>query len=213
MRGDNTLPSGAFERSTTSFSKKRVSYSFLFATCHKVLSFDLFPGCDLASIECRSRDKRFGLQYGLAAGKYAISYNLCIRFIRDSSQFLMPPPPPPTIFGRNSGFMHRPGDRANQCTTAVAETSTCNSTGLGVMVKSGVIHPPAAAAAIVFSSGNTSWPPLVGIMLVGNVIAILCATSILVNNWSEKRHYPTSWGFRPIHDFISSYIKKEKAER
>jgi CBS-domain-containing membrane protein len=49
---------------------------------------------------------------------------------------------------------------------------------LRVTVKSGVIHPPAAAAAIVFSSGNTSWPPQVGIMLVGNVIAIFCATSI-----------------------------------
>lgn len=63
------------------------------------------------------------------------------------------------------------------------------------MVKFGVTHPPAGAAALVFSSGEQSWIQ-VGIMLMGNVVAIVCATAI--NNWNKKRQYPTFWGLRPI---------------
>mmetsp|Transcript_11288 Transcript_11288/g.27175 ORF Transcript_11288/g.27175 Transcript_11288/m.27175 type:complete len:80 (+) Transcript_11288:660-899(+) len=77
------------------------------------------------------------------------------------------------------------------------------------MVKCGVIHPPAGAAAVIFSTGNFTWIQM-GMMLVGNVLAILSST--LINNWSDKRQYPTFWGFRPINDFVSSVFagKKEK---
>ncbi|KAL3943625.1 MAG: hypothetical protein SGBAC_002293 [Bacillariaceae sp.] len=67
------------------------------------------------------------------------------------------------------------------------------SLAIGVMVKFGVTHPPAGAAALVFSSGKQSWRQ-VGLMILGNVIAVLSAT--LINNWNDKRQYPTFWGFR-----------------
>ena len=73
------------------------------------------------------------------------------------------------------------------------------SLAIGLMAKLGVTHPPAGAAALFFSGGNSSWAQLF-LMLVGNVIAIVCAT--LINNWSDKRQYPTFWGLRPIHDFM-----------
>jgi CBS-domain-containing membrane protein len=71
------------------------------------------------------------------------------------------------------------------------------------MVKFGVTHPPAGAAALVFASGNYSWAQ-VGLMLMANLSAILCAT--LINNWSTRRQYPTFWGFREVNDII---FKKE----
>ena len=73
------------------------------------------------------------------------------------------------------------------------------SLAIGLMAKVGVTHPPAGAAALFFSGGTSSWAQLI-LMLMGNVIAIECAT--LINNWSDKRQYPTFWGLRPIHDIL-----------
>ena len=76
--------------------------------------------------------------------------------------------------------------------------SVATSLAIAFMVKLGVTHPPAGAAALFFSSGNSSWTQ-VALMLMGNVIAIICAT--LINNWSDKRQYPTFWGLQPISEF------------
>jgi len=91
--------------------------------------------------------------------------------------------------------------------------SIATSLAIAFMVKLGVTHPPAGAAALFFSSGNSSWTQ-VALMLMGNVIAIICAT--LINNWSDKRQYPTFWGMQPIYELVFSDIeetdKKDRAE-
>lgn len=81
------------------------------------------------------------------------------------------------------------------------------SLAIGVMVKFGVTHPPAGAAALVFSSGKQSWRQ-VGLMILGNVIAVLSAT--LVNNWNDKRQYPTFWGFRLIASLFGGRKNTQK---
>ena len=58
------------------------------------------------------------------------------------------------------------------------------------MAKLGIIHPPAGAAAIVFSSGKVRWEHF-GIFLSG--VAITIVTAVGINNMSDKRQYPTSW--------------------
>ena len=58
------------------------------------------------------------------------------------------------------------------------------------MARFGIIHPPAGAAAVVFSSGKYGWEHM-GIFLSGVAIAI--STAVAINNWSDKRQYPTSW--------------------
>ncbi|CAJ1958792.1 unnamed protein product [Cylindrotheca closterium] len=83
--------------------------------------------------------------------------------------------------------------------------SLATALAIGVMVKFGVTHPPAGAAALVFSSGRQSWRQA-GLMILGNVIAVLSAT--LINNWNAKRQYPTFWGFRPITSLFSPKTKK-----
>lgn len=86
--------------------------------------------------------------------------------------------------------------------------SLATSLAIAVMVKSGTTHPPAGAAALLFSTGKLSWTQ-VGMMLVGNVVAIVCAT--VFNNLSDKRQYPTFWGFRELNDIMLNYSsKKEK---
>lgn len=72
--------------------------------------------------------------------------------------------------------------------TALAVTS---------MVKLGLTHPPAGAAALIFVGGSNSWGNL-AMMLVGNCIAI--ATSTLINNVNEKRQYPMLRGSRWAYD-------------
>jgi len=63
---------------------------------------------------------------------------------------------------------------------------------ISCMARVGVIHPPAGAAALIFTGGGYSWEHL-GLNLAGNVIAILSAT--LINDMNNKRQYPTFWGF------------------
>jgi len=58
------------------------------------------------------------------------------------------------------------------------------------MARFGIIHPPAGAAAIVFASGKFGWEHM-GIFIGGVCISI--STAVMVNNWSDKRQYPTSW--------------------
>mmetsp|Transcript_2105 Transcript_2105/g.4612 ORF Transcript_2105/g.4612 Transcript_2105/m.4612 type:complete len:511 (-) Transcript_2105:97-1629(-) len=63
---------------------------------------------------------------------------------------------------------------------------------VSLMARLGVTHPPAGAAALIFTGGGYTWVHM-GIMLAGNVLAIISAAGI--NNFNVKRQYPTSWGF------------------
>lgn len=88
------------------------------------------------------------------------------------------------------------------------QQTLATSLAIGVMVKCGVTHPPAGAAAVLFSTGKYSWPQI-GTMLVGNTVAIACAT--FINNLSEQRNYPTFWGFRELFEWASKLsVQKEK---
>lgn len=60
------------------------------------------------------------------------------------------------------------------------------------LAKCGLTHPPAASAAVVYSSGKHGFKDY-GIFLAANCIAIVC--SVVINNLSDKRQYPTSWPF------------------
>ncbi len=63
---------------------------------------------------------------------------------------------------------------------------------VSLMARLGVTHPPAGAAALIFTGGDYNWGHM-GIMMVGNILAIFSAVGI--NNFNVKRQYPTSWGF------------------
>jgi CBS-domain-containing membrane protein len=84
------------------------------------------------------------------------------------------------------------------------------SLAIAMMVKCGVTHPPAGAAALLFSSGTRSWPQI-GMMLVGNVVAIACAT--VINNLSDKRKYPTFWGFRELWNWVYGDYGKDRKKK
>jgi len=58
------------------------------------------------------------------------------------------------------------------------------------MVKLGVVHPPAGAAAVIFASGSYDWIFYV-LMILASVLFIFPA--VLINNMSKKRQYPTYW--------------------
>ena len=55
-----------------------------------------------------------------------------------------------------------------------------------------IIHPPAGASTIVFASGIFRWAHM-GIFLIG--VCISTINSVIINNWSDKRQYPTSWPY------------------
>jgi len=69
------------------------------------------------------------------------------------------------------------------------------------MVKLDLTHPPAGAAALIFSSQPPMWGCLTAMLFI-DVLAILCGA--LLNNLSDKRQYPSYWGvttaLRPIMD-------------
>ena len=83
--------------------------------------------------------------------------------------------------------------------------SLATALAITVMVRLGITHPPAGAAALIFSSGLLDWTHVL-MMMVGNAIAI--GTATLVNNMSEKRQYPMYWdGF-----IIDSYSRRKQDE-
>lgn len=81
------------------------------------------------------------------------------------------------------------------------------------MVKLGITHPPAGAAAVLFAMNPAiSWINM-GFLLIANVLAIFSAT--LINNLTEKRQYPSSWSLaflRVPFDFIFSSTKEAKSQ-
>jgi len=76
------------------------------------------------------------------------------------------------------------------------ETNVRRSLGtalaISAMTRLGITHPPAGAAALIFTGGGYNWGHL-GIMLAGNVLAIFSAT--VINDMNATRQYPTFWGF------------------
>ncbi len=78
---------------------------------------------------------------------------------------------------------------------------------ISLMARLGVTHPPAGAAALIFTGGEYTWVHM-GIMMAGNVLAILSSAGI--NNFNVKRQYPTSWG---VGYWIKHFCpRKEKEE-
>lgn len=79
----------------------------------------------------------------------------------------------------------------------VKQSIAC-SLAVGLMAKLSVVNPPAAAAAFVFADG--SWG-IINLMtaLLGCLLAILF--SVLINNLSNKRQYPSFWGIPEIRPY------------
>ena len=70
------------------------------------------------------------------------------------------------------------------------------ATSIAGMQFFGVSHPPAAAVSLILAGGNaritsTGWMFLLTPLLLGNIVAMLCASCI--NNLSSKRQYPMYW--------------------
>ncbi|KAI2497736.1 HPP family [Fragilaria crotonensis] len=74
-----------------------------------------------------------------------------------------------------------------------------------LMAKTSIVNPPAAANAFVFADGTWRWTSLVT-ALVGSIIAILY--SVVINNLSEKRQYPSSWGVPEMLQCIKKQQQK-----
>ena len=77
---------------------------------------------------------------------------------------------------------------------------------IGVMVKCGFTHPPGGAHAVILASGKYNWA-MYGIALLGTCISIIPA--LIINNLSDKRQYPTYWGFElPFRKDLFKETKK-----
>jgi CBS-domain-containing membrane protein len=68
---------------------------------------------------------------------------------------------------------------------------------IGFMVKLGLIHPPAGASALHYSTGLSRWYSFLFFM-IGNVLCIIVAT--FINNLSPKRQYPSYWGIPGVDE-------------
>lgn len=90
--------------------------------------------------------------------------------------------------------------------------SLSTSLAISVMVKFGLTHPPAGAAAVIFSSqDDLSWSHMISLVLATMVSdndkqllevyaltvvgKFAVAVASVLNNVSDKRHYPSFWGF------------------
>eukprot|EP00977_Amphora_coffeiformis_P016035 scaffold4855_cov195-Amphora_coffeaeformis.AAC.20 len=64
------------------------------------------------------------------------------------------------------------------------------------MVKLGIPHPPAGAHSVIYASGDYGWK-FYFLVVLASMISVVPAT--LVKNLSEKRQYPTFWGYAPSY--------------
>lgn len=71
----------------------------------------------------------------------------------------------------------------------------------------GIIHPPSGAAALAFSLGNYN---LVHMMIFMAGVCIAIVASVVINNLSDKRQYPSSW---PILNMVSAACKSMPSAR
>ena len=81
-----------------------------------------------------------------------------------------------------------------------------STVAIGLMVKCGFAHPPGGALAVLIASGKYNWT-MYGFTLVGAVLSMLPA--VIVNNLSNKRQYPTYWGF-VLPEWPKSAVKSIK---
>jgi CBS-domain-containing membrane protein len=62
------------------------------------------------------------------------------------------------------------------------------------MVVLGIPHPPAGAHAVIYAGGGYGWMSYM-LVILASILTVVPAT--MVNNLSEKRQYPTFWGYLP----------------
>ena len=67
------------------------------------------------------------------------------------------------------------------------------------MVKLGIPHPPAGAHSVIYASGLYGWK-FYFLVVLASIVSVAPAT--IVNNLSQKRQYPTFWGYAPSHLMI-----------
>ena len=80
------------------------------------------------------------------------------------------------------------------------QQSLATALAVTAMVKLGVTHPPAGAAALLFATGKHGWYSVLA-CLMGNVLAVGAAT--LINDSNPERQYPTFWGVSLLCDWQS----------
>ena len=66
---------------------------------------------------------------------------------------------------------------------------------IATMARLGITHPPAGASAVLFAANEQFGGIYMGLMLLGNIIAVITAT--LFNNLNAKRQYPIYWRMAP----------------
>jgi hypothetical protein len=79
---------------------------------------------------------------------------------------------------------------------------------IGIMAKLGITHPPAGAQSIIFAEGGQGWTSYALVVLCC-VISLIPAT--VINNMSQKRQYPTYWGYIPT--YLSKICSQERRKR
>jgi hypothetical protein len=65
---------------------------------------------------------------------------------------------------------------------------------IGAMVKLGITHPPAGAFSVIFAQGNHNWG-FYGVAVLSSAVSIIPA--VMINNLSQRRMYPSYWGYLP----------------
>lgn len=84
------------------------------------------------------------------------------------------------------------------------------ATAVSAMVRLGLTHPPAGAAAMLFALGPDRLKAShLAVLLLAYVIAIFMAT--VLNNLSDQRQYPTSWGLSPLKPMVYCSFSRESA--
>jgi CBS-domain-containing membrane protein len=77
---------------------------------------------------------------------------------------------------------------------ACIEIALAPALGIGLKQYFGLTHPPAGAAAIVFSALDYGWIHFI-LFELGVIIVIIC--SMIINNLNDHRQYPTYWYLNP----------------
>ena len=86
-------------------------------------------------------------------------------------------------------------------TATIADTSKwiriplATALSIATMTRLGITHPPAGASAALFAANERLDGIYMGLMLFGNIIAVITAT--LFNNLNAKRQYPIYWRMVP----------------
>ena len=82
---------------------------------------------------------------------------------------------------------------------ALAVSLSCS-----VMIMLGFTHPPAGAAAVIFSTKKYSWASC-GLLVVGTIMAVVFAA--IWNNMYANRSYPAYWGLENFRNLRISFYQ------